>query len=146
MTSSRYNSTAQTMDIFFQDPNDIPLPPEEVRIRDFTATPYPDGRRVRIYVEVTPFQKRPSGEVTVTNQAGEILAVANIIETITRKLELTLHLRGLARGETALVTADVFYQANPSEDDPGEGADYELPERMRVDIAQTSFTIPAPDL
>ena len=133
------------MEIFFEDPEDPKLPPDQVRIREFTATPHPDRRRVRVVLELTPFEKRPSGEVTVTNQNGEILAVANIIETITRKMELTLHLRGLARGETAQVTADVFYQAIPGEDDPGEGAEYELPERMRVDMAQTSFTIPAPD-
>ena len=42
------------MDIFFQDPTDIPLPPEEVRIRELTAEPWPDGRRVRVYVELTP--------------------------------------------------------------------------------------------
>ncbi|HUF39418.1 MAG TPA: hypothetical protein VMN57_12910 [Anaerolineales bacterium] len=134
------------MDIFFQDPDDVPVPPEEVRIRDFTATPYHDGRRVSVYLEITPFQKRPSGEITVTNLDGEILAVANIIETMTRKLELTLHLRGPAGGERLQATADIFYQENPSEDDPVEGVDYELPDRVRVDMAQTSFTVPGPDV
>jgi hypothetical protein len=133
------------MDSFFQDPDDEPVPPDEVRIRDFTATPYPDRRRVRVYLEVTPFLKRPSGEVTITNQDGEILAIANIIETMTRKLELTLHLRGQAGGEKLQATADVFYQTLPDEDQAGSEGDYDLPERKRVDMAQLSFTLPAPD-
>ncbi len=132
------------MDIFFQDPDEVPLPPDEVRIRDFTATPYPDGRRIKVYLELTPFQKRPSSEITITNRAGEILAVANIIETMTRKIDLTLHLRAAATG-LFQVTADVFYQETPAEDDAAEGEDFQLPERSRVDTAQTSFSVPDPD-
>lgn len=133
------------MDIFFQDPDDVPVPPEEVRIRDFTATPYPDGRRVRVYLELTPFQKRPSSEITITNRLGEILAMANIIETMTRKIELTLHVRGASSAEMLQVTAEVFYQETPDEDDAAEGEDFQLPERNRVDTAQTNFNVPGPD-
>jgi hypothetical protein len=133
------------MDIFFQDPDDVPLPPGEVRIRDFTATPHPDGRRVRVYLELTPFQKRPSSEITITNRAGQILAMANIIETLTRKIELTLHLRGASAAELLQVNADVFYQETPDEDDAEDGEDFQLPERIRVDTAQTTFNVPDPD-
>jgi hypothetical protein len=133
------------MDIFFQDPDDEPVPPDEVRIRDFTATPYPDRRRVRVYLEVTPFLKRPSGEVTITNQDGEILAIANIIETMTSKLELTLHLRGAAGAENLQATADLFYQETPSEEEADNGEDYDLPDRTRVDMAQVRFSVPNPD-
>lgn len=133
------------MDIFFQDPNDIPVPPDEVRIREFTATPYPDGRRVKVYLEITPFQKRPSGEITITNPAGEILAIANIIETMTSKLELTMHLRGAAGAEHLQATADLFYQETPAEEEAANGEDYDLPDRTRVDMAQTSFSLPDPD-
>lgn len=128
------------MDIFFQDPEDIPLPPDEVRIRTFTATPYPDGRRVRIFLEVAPFQKRPSSEITIADQTGRILASANIIETMTRKMELTLHLRGPAEAGEYLATADLFYQAAPAPAEQ-EGAEIELPEREQVDLAQTTFTL-----
>ena len=82
------------MDIFFQDPNEIRLPPDEVRIRDLQAQTLPDGRRVHVYLEVDPFQKRPSAELTISDVAGNRLATASVIESMTRKMELTMHLRG----------------------------------------------------
>jgi hypothetical protein len=44
------------MDIFFHDPTDIPLPPAEVRIRQFKGEPWPDGRRVKLTLELTLFE------------------------------------------------------------------------------------------
>ena len=129
------------MDIFFQDPNDVPLPPDEVRIRSFTATAYPDGRRVRITLEVSPFQKRPSGEISISDADGRLLASANIIETMTRKLELTLHLRGEAPAGEYRAEADLFYQALPPDPENGDAQEYELPERKSVDHRRVSFTI-----
>jgi hypothetical protein len=82
------------VDIFFQDPNEIRLPPDEVRIRDLRAQTLPDGRRVHVYLEVDPFQKRPSAELTISDVAGNRLATASVIESMTRKMELTMHLRG----------------------------------------------------
>ena len=66
------------MDIFFQDPSEIPLPPEEVRIREVRAEPWPDGQRVRVYLEVDPFQQRPNADVKITDAAGEEEAQASI--------------------------------------------------------------------
>lgn len=80
------------MDIFFQDPSEIPLPPEEVRIRELRAEPWPDGRRVRIYLEVDPFQKRPSAEVSISDATGVEVAQVSVIETMNRKMEFTMHL------------------------------------------------------
>jgi len=81
------------MDIFFQDPSEVPLPPAEVRIRQFTAIPWFEGRRVRIYLEVDPFQKRPSADVTILNEQGEAVSEISIIESMTRKMEFNIHLR-----------------------------------------------------
>ncbi|MEN8172069.1 MAG: hypothetical protein ABFS03_04235, partial [Chloroflexota bacterium] len=59
------------MDIFFTDPNDIPLPPDEVHIRKLSAEPWPDKKRVHVNLEISPFQKRPSGEIILTDSDGE---------------------------------------------------------------------------
>ena len=53
------------MDIFFQDPTEVPLPPNEVRIRALRAETYPDGQRVRVYLEVDPSQQRPSADLAI---------------------------------------------------------------------------------
>jgi hypothetical protein len=110
------------MDIFFQDPNEIPLPPDEVRIRELRADPWPDGRRVRIYLEVDPFQKRPNADIYIENSEGDGVAQASIIESMNRKIELTMHLHGSQMGGRFRVTATLYYTEPIQEPKPGKKA------------------------
>jgi hypothetical protein len=127
------------MDIFFRDPNEIPLPPEDVRLSALKAEPWPDGRRVRIYLEVDPFQKRPSADLIITNAAGDEVARANILETFTRKMEINMHLREANPGGEYSLQAVLYYQKLlPVGEQP---APEEQPEPLIVDRGQTSFTI-----
>lgn len=135
------------MDIFFADPNDVPLPPEEVRIRSFRAEPWPDKRRVRVLLELTPFQKGPNSEIEIHNEAGDEVASLTIIETINPKIDLTIHLRG---GEPAgLYTASViiyYYEAEEestsTKEDTTKATLPPLPSKIkRVDQAETTFQI-----
>ena len=125
------------MDIFFQDPSAIPLPPNEVRIKQLRAELWPDNRRVRITLEVTPFQRRPNGEVSITNPQGEEVASASIIESIVPRLEFTMHLRGENPAGEYRVSATIFY-AVEAESQEAPSAEQE---RMVVDKASVSFTI-----
>ena len=133
------------MDIFFQDPSEIPLPPEEVRILEMRADPYPDGRRVRIYLEVTPFQKRPNAEIAILDPGGEEVAQVSVIETMSRKLEFTMHLRGPQPGGAYTLAARLFYTAPlPAPPPPGEPAPTELvqlPEPTFVDDRTLLFEV-----
>jgi hypothetical protein len=129
------------MDIFFRDPNEIPLPPEEVRLHELKAEPWPDGRRVKIYLEVDPFQKRPSADLFISNAAGEEVAYANILETISRKMEINMHLREASPGGEYTVRAVVYYQKLPTASE--ESGFQEPGEPLIVDRGQTSFTIPS---
>lgn len=128
------------MEIFFHDPDDVPLPPEEVHIRQFSAKPYPDGRRVRVYLEISPFQHRPSAELAIYNPEGAVVASANIIETIDPRLEMTMHLRGHNPSGEYEVTTDLFYEELPEETSI-ENEQYVPPERKIVDQAKTTFLI-----
>ncbi len=133
------------MDIFFQDPSDVPLPPDEVRIRQFRAEPWPDQRRVRVFLEITPFQKRPHGEIKIVDGSGEEVATLTIIEALDPKMDFTMHLRGAEPGGRFTASAIVYYY-EPEEQDPG-GEDGEaekpaaqLPGRVViVDSAETKF-------
>jgi hypothetical protein len=133
------------LDIFFQDPTAIPLPPAEVRVKDLRAAPWQDNRRVGIYLEVTPFQRKPNAELAITNPSGQVVATASIIETIIPKMELTMHLRGPVASGEYTVSVSVFYVQAPQgeADDPASFTD---PSRRQVvDTAQTVFHIhPAP--
>lgn len=127
------------MDIFFADSDQVPLPPEDVRIREFQANPLSDGQRVRVYLEVTPFQKRPSGEVVIKDDRGNQVASVNIIETIDPKMELTIHLRIPETEGEYTVSAILFYLEEIEGEDEGEIPI--RPERIVVDEAETNFNI-----
>ena len=137
------------MDIFFQDPTEVPLPPEEVRIREFRAEAWPDGRRVRVYLEVDPFQKRPNADLLITDRQDRKLASASIIESMDRKMEITMHLRGEVSPGEHRVKAVLFYTQALEADEPQGQKDSpqeeqpEPPEQkiQVVDRAETQFSI-----
>jgi hypothetical protein len=131
------------MDLFLQDPHEIPLPSDQVRIRSLRAEPYPDGRRVRVYVETDPFQfgKRPSADIFILDAEGAEIASTTVITTMTRKLEMTLHLRGAAGPGAYLLQAILYYTdlTEPSEED----AELQPPIVTEIDRKETQFEVPA---
>jgi hypothetical protein len=131
------------MDIFFSEPDETPLPPDEVRIRELRAEPYSDGRRVNVYLEVDPFQsnQRPNADFLVTDAQGEEVASTSVIGSISRKMELTLHLRNKEKqGGRLSLHATLFYAS--INEDPDSDRQVELPERTVIDSAQVSFDLP----
>ena len=103
------------MSLFFSDPNDPPLPPQEVRIRRLSAEPWHDRRRVRVDLEVTPFQKRPHGEIRITNARGEEVASLSIIGAMMPKMSFTVHLREKDPSGVYTVHASLYYFEEPEE-------------------------------
>ena len=128
------------MDIFFQDPDEVRLPPEQVRILDCRITPLLEGRRVKIFLELTPFMKRPNIEITITNSSGKILAHSSILEIMLRKLEFIMHLRESEPGSENKLEALVYYQKLPEPSDTQ--MDLPLPDPMIVDQHSKFFMIP----
>ena len=110
-------------DISFFDAGDVPQPRDKVKIEKLTATPYPDGWRVRIGLDVTPFQERPSLEITIDTADGRPMPQVqlSVIETMHHAMEFTIHLRGLANpvGQY-VVRADLYYDTLTSPQDHAE--------------------------
>jgi hypothetical protein len=133
------------MDIFFTDPTEVPLPPDEIRIRSLRAEPWPDGTRVRVYFEIDPFQKRPNAEVRILDEENREVASLNVIETIERKMEFTMHLRRSDPRGRFLVDALLFY-SEPVESEVGAEAGADPPTRRHtvVDRARATFSIESP--
>ncbi|MEO0564097.1 MAG: hypothetical protein AAF125_18475 [Chloroflexota bacterium] len=100
------------MDIqFFNGSNHEPQPRENIKIESVNVTPYPDGQRLHIQVDVTPFRERPNLMLVIHNENDDIVSELNIIETMHFNMEFTMHLRGIDEPEGAYsLTAELFYE------------------------------------
>ena len=126
------------MDFFFPEDSLLRMPPEETRITSLTAEPYPDGYRLRVNIEITPFQKRPYLEVVVSNADGEEIASSSIVEPLMWKLEFTMHLRGELRNPYRL-EARLFYPEGPAAESQTFSFDVNPPRPpAKTDTVQTT--------
>ena len=103
------------MEFFFPEDDLARTPPEETHITNVTAEPYPDGRRLRVNIGMTPFQTRPHLEVILTDASQEEVATVSVVEPMTWKLEFTMHLRGELNNPYTL-EAQLFYPDGPSDE------------------------------
>ncbi len=75
------------------NPPEETAPPERVRVRSIEIDPYPDRRRLKTRLVLTPFQEPPNIDIVILDSAGEELASSSIVQPTQNVLELTLHLR-----------------------------------------------------
>jgi hypothetical protein len=132
------------MDIFFTNPDDVPVPPEKMEIRTRTANPYEDGRRVAIAFEITPFQQRPNIEITVTNKDEILVSTFSVVEAIENRMSFTLHLRESKPRGTYKLDMQVFYTDMTSLEEGGDDSvikDILLENKQVVAEAQTTFEV-----
>lgn len=101
------------MDFFFPEDNLDRMTPEETRITSLHAEPYPDGYRLHVNIEMTPFQKRPHLEVVIKDANDDDVASSSIVEPMTWKIEFTMHIRGELNNPYTL-EAKLFYPDGPS--------------------------------
>jgi len=128
------------VDINFSDLDGIRLPPDEVRIRALRADPLPNGRVVRVHLEVDPFQKRPHADLTISDNEGREVASTSIIESMDCNIEIRMHVRGAVREHEYTLKAILFYAEMEGEStSDGEIKPFE---RTVVDTTETLFTIP----
>lgn len=102
---------------FFDDPLKEPDhgPREDVRFRKLGFFVYPDGRRVAMGFDITPFPGRPSIEVTLHNERGEPAGSLSIIEVLETNFSMTLHLRDKEPADIYHVRAVLYYKGEPDE-------------------------------
>jgi hypothetical protein len=81
------------MDYFNIDPDLTRYPPEETHIISLEVKPYEDGRRIHIFLEITPFQQPPFIEFSIRDAQGNDAGSASIIEPPRWKHELTMHIK-----------------------------------------------------
>ena len=102
-----------TMDFFFPEDNLNRMTPEETHITSLSAEPYPDGYRLHINIEMTPFQKRPYLDVSLKDRDNNEVASSSVVEPMGWKIEFTMHIRGELNNPYTL-EAKLFYPDGPS--------------------------------
>jgi hypothetical protein len=115
------------MDFFFPEDSLNRMTPEETRILALSAEPYPDGYRLRVNLEITPFQKRPHIEAFLTDADGNEIASTSLIEPMSWKLEFTMHIRGELNNPYT-VEARLFYPDGPAAEPQSFSFDVEPPQ------------------
>jgi hypothetical protein len=101
--------------IDFFNPQDVPQPRDKIKVEKLEPKPYPDGWRVRVIVDVTPFQERPSLEIRVRSAEGRIVSELSVIETMIRHMEFTVHIRGVeSPAGNYIAEAALYYGDDPS--------------------------------
>ncbi len=123
------------------NPSLTPPPQDDIKILSFNAEPYPDGRRVRVRLVLSPFLQGPNGEISLTNQDDELLTTINIVNIFIPENEFTLHIpesKSLPGSYT--VNVEVFYIEEEEIEQDGE-TQFNLKKSL-VDSTSTPFSIP----
>jgi hypothetical protein len=109
------------------DPSEDALPPADVRLVELRVEPWPDSRRIRVHVALTPFAQDPNLDALLFDADENEVAQAAIIENAAERFVFTLHLRA-PRFESA-------YRLDLTVSYPDLGV---------VDTQSTRFTLPPP--
>ena len=127
------------MDLFLTDPSEIPLPPEEVRIRVLRASLNHDRLQVHVHLEVDPFQQRPNADLDILDATERLVSSASIIESMTRIIEVNLHLRQSVPPGSYTLRATLYYAKLPEVGE--ENTDLQPIERLIVDTTSTTIVL-----
>jgi hypothetical protein len=82
-----------TIDLILHNPN--LLPRDQVRLERVAATPYPDRRRVKVEIDITPFREQPNLEISIRRDDGLLTASSSVVAVMHFKVAFNLHLRGM---------------------------------------------------
>lgn len=84
--------------------------PADVRFDEVHVEPWPDGRRVRVHMTLTPFKERPNLEAVITNRDGDEVATIMIVENLDTRLVFTMHIRQPEPKGPYTLAARVLYE------------------------------------
>jgi hypothetical protein len=113
------------MNLHFVDSHEVPLAPEEVRIRSVKAEPLADGKRIAFDLVITPFRESPDISILIQDEQLEEVASADVIGVRDPRMQLTLHVRGRAPVGALKATVELGYR-----------------EQGQVDTKEVSFSLP----
>jgi len=110
------NKEDYSLNFFFPEDNLERTTPEETKILSLNAEPYEDGRRVRVNIEMSAFEKRPHMELVLTDSENQEVSHVSFVEPMQFKLEFTMHLRTQPADGPLDLEARLFYPDGPEAD------------------------------
>lgn len=84
--------------------------PQDVRFLEFRVEPWPEGDKIRIHAQITPFLKPPDLEAVLFNSEGNEISSVNIIENIDFNLVFTMHIRFPSPDGKYTLTGNISYE------------------------------------
>jgi len=123
------------------NPTLTPPPQDDIKILALDAEPYPDGRRVRVKLVLSPFLQGPNAEIHLSNHDDVLLASINIVSIFIPENEFTLHIpesKSLPGSYT--VNVEVFYVEEEEIEQDGE-TQFNMKKSL-VNSTSTLFSIP----
>jgi len=123
------------------NPTLTPPPQDDIKILALDAEPYPDGRRVRVKLVLSPFLKGPNAEINLSNHDDELLASIDIVNIFIPENEFTLHIpENKSIPGSYTVNVEVFYIEEEEIEQDGE-TQFNMKKSL-VDSTSTLFSIP----
>ncbi|HHY89521.1 MAG TPA: hypothetical protein GYA06_11445 [Chloroflexi bacterium] len=83
--------------------------PEQVRFLDLQVEPWPDGRRIKVLMSITPFLQPPNLMMVMTDAEGTEVSRTSIVENIDYQLVFTMHIRSQKVAGQYKLTASINY-------------------------------------
>lgn len=125
-TSKSQRNDDLNIDLIVQNNANL-RPPDEIKIEKINASPYPDNRRVKVSITVTPFRERPNLEITILDANGRPVANTSAIGLMNFATSYVLHLRGVQDpAGTYTIRVQLFYESLDEIQDTCE-ADMRIP-------------------
>ena len=74
-------------------PQDDAAEPKDVKIIALNAEPMPEIQKVRVTIQLTPFQSLPDLYFSIQDEQAAEVASVNMIETVLDQLNFVMHIR-----------------------------------------------------
>ncbi len=107
--------------------NDNLRPRDEIKIEKVTLSPYPDNRRIKVQVEVTPFRERPNLAIAIMDAENRQVASTDAIALMNFRTAYVLHLRGTDDPAGRYTVRVQLYYESPDEVQHAADTPLEIP-------------------
>jgi|DewCreStandDraft_5_1066085.scaffolds.fasta_scaffold01834_15 hypothetical protein len=115
---------------FFENPDEAPVPREQVAIEQVAFEPLPDGRRIRVSITLTPFVDRPNLDILLLTPDRRQVSSLSVVEALERQMEFTLHIREPQTLPQYIGRVELYFEEGRVQDS------YEAPIIMRPQSGQ----------